>query len=69
MINGTAGGHTFVNGECACGRKLVDIQWVTMEDLDKPGIAHSGRAVEYEIRQIMALAQKMRENIAKACGW
>lgn len=61
MINGSAGGHTFKNGRCDCGRELVDIQWVTMDDVGQKGIAHAGEANSYEIEQIMKLAAEMRD--------
>lgn len=69
MIDGTAGGHTFVNGVCACGRKLVDLQHVTTADADQEGIAHSGKAALYEIKQIIDLVRKMRERVNRVFDW
>ena len=71
MINGTAAGHTFVDGVCAgCGRKLVDLQGLDpVKDLNKPDIAHSGGATDYEIRQINALVEKMHQQVENSLGW
>jgi hypothetical protein len=70
MITGEAGGHKFIDGVCSCGRKLVDLQHISVEaDLNKPDIAHSGGATKYEIEQILALAARMRTNIENAFGW
>lgn len=69
MIDGLAGGHTFLNGECSCGRRLTDVQWITLEDVNKPDIAHTGLATAYEVEQIMRLAKQMRVNMANVFGW
>lgn len=69
MIDGQAGGHTFVNGECACGVKLVDVQWVTRDDVGKEGIAHTGKVTLREIEQIMMLADSMRARVCTVFGW
>ncbi len=69
MISGSAGGHTFVWGVCQCGTKLVDIQWVTKEDVGKSNIAHAGTVTVYEIDQIMALSEQMRKQVETAFGW
>jgi hypothetical protein len=69
MINGMAAGHNFKNGVCDCGVHLVDIQWVTLEDVGKHHIAHSGTVTVLEVQQIMELAKRMRQNIATVFGW
>jgi hypothetical protein len=69
MITGYAGGHNFKNGVCDCGRALVDIQWVTKDDINKPHIAHSGNATALEIEQIRRLAENMRAKIDMIFGW
>ncbi len=69
MITGDAGGHKFKEGLCDCGRRLVDLRWVTKDDVGKPGIAHSGTALLGEIDGIIMLVAKMDQVIARACRW
>ena len=64
MISGFAGGHNFENGKCACGKKLLDLREVTLADIGKHYIAHTGAANEMEIQQIMALVGKMQDFFA-----
>lgn len=69
MINGYAGGHTFVNGLCDCGRRLVDLRWITEADERQEGITHAGQATAYEIKAILSLVEQMDKQIETACGW
>jgi hypothetical protein len=70
MIDGKAGGHTFVNGLCDCGRRLVDLRGLALEtDLNKPNIAHAGNATVYEINEINALIAKMDAVFTTVLGW
>jgi hypothetical protein len=70
MISGRAGGHDFVRGVCACGRKLVDLRDLDPEkDTDKEGIAHTGKALRSEIEQINALVKRMDEVAETLLGW
>jgi hypothetical protein len=69
MISGYGGGHTFVEGVCSCGRKLVDLQNLTLEDVGKPGIAHSGLSNEAEIISLNALVKKMHDHFDIVFGW
>jgi hypothetical protein len=80
VISGYAGGHTFKDGVCyemtgegedrrVCGRRLVDLQWVALADVNKTGIAHTGTATLSEIEGIIKLAKTMRKQVDTAFGW
>lgn len=68
MISGIAAGHTFENGACACGRKLVDIRNCANSDVGDEGIAHSGRLTANELMQIEVLRTKEDAALSKAFG-
>jgi hypothetical protein len=55
MINGSAAGHTFVNGVCVCGRRFVDIQYYNESHVDQKDIAHTGNLTSSEARSIADL--------------
>jgi hypothetical protein len=55
MINGSAAGHTFVSGICACGRRFVDIQYYGEAQVNQPNIAHSGSLTVSEAQSIVTL--------------
>jgi len=64
-------GHTFaethIGRACTeCWRRWVDIRNVTLADIGKPNIAHSGDATSYQIEQIMREAAAENERIAGA---
>ena len=70
MLDGKAGGHTFVNGLCDCGRRLVDLRDISLErDLNKPHIAHHGNAAAFEINEIIGLINKMDAVFTTVLGW
>jgi hypothetical protein len=52
MITKNVAGHAFVNGQCSCGRRWLDIQWYTKADVGQPGIAHMGNLNGPEAEQI-----------------
>jgi hypothetical protein len=69
MIDGSAAGHTFKNGACDCGARLVDLQHMTETDVGKPGIAHAGTLTNLELAQIKELVAKMRSKVNVVFGW
>jgi hypothetical protein len=59
VINGSAAGHTFVDGVCSCGRKFVDIQHYGAAEVGVEGITHIGKLTESEAASIGVLRAKM----------
>ena len=48
-------GHDFgPSGACGFGIRWVDIRNMGREDVNRPGIAHSGNLTDYEYREIEA---------------
>ena len=69
-MDGSAGGHDFLDGRCACGTRLADLRGVSENDVYKTlGIAHIGTPTMEEIRQINALIAKMDAQMAVVLGW
>lgn len=60
-------GHTFVQGQCDCGKRWFDVRWATKDDLGKPGWAHSGDLNERELSEIEA--KKEEEESAMVSGY
>lgn len=50
----TIAGHTFVDGQCSCGRAWTDIMNIDMSFMHEAGYAHTGNLNEAEINQIIA---------------
>ena len=70
MIDGQAAGHDFVDGKCACGVYLADLEYVTREHIGSENITHiRDRANAYEVDSIMNLVAKMREQMSRVFGW
>ena len=69
MIDGKAAGHTFKAGVCDCGTRLVDLQYLTPEDVGKMNLAHAGSITTYEIAEIKDLVAKMHAQINNSFGW
>lgn len=66
MINGSAAGHTFVNGICSCGRRFVDIQYYGEAQVNQPNIAHTGNLTTSEalsIAQLKAAQDKVYDMV------
>lgn len=59
-------GHEFLDGRCSCGLAWVDIRNVTSLDVDKEGIAHTGRLLLREYEEILAVRVREDDRIADA---
>lgn len=62
-------GHTFIVGLCGCGIRWVDIRNCEECDVDKQGIAHTGRLSMSEYNQIRAEREREDIAIANAMGY
>lgn len=70
MIDGRAGGHDFIVGVCACGRRLVDLRGLDPDaDINKEGIAHVGKVLRTEIIEINSLIERMDQRTEIVLGW
>lgn len=60
-------GHTFPeHGPCECGIRWTTIRNATIQDLDKTGIAHTGKLNMHEVLQIQTRRLAEDARIAEA---